>query len=124
LVALALRAPVPIVAAAGLFAGLGIGCFGPLWDSTMQREIPPELLSRVSSYDWLGSVATLPLGYIVAGPIANAIGVRTSLIGGATILLLSIVAVLATPSVRNLVPSSTSAPVFDGPNPATIGISE
>ncbi len=30
----------------------------------MQRTIPAAILSRVSAYDWFGSVAFVPLGYL------------------------------------------------------------
>jgi MFS family permease len=102
LLALGLGAPTGVIAAAGAVAGLGLGIFGPLWDATMQREIPSDVLSRVSSYDWLGSVATLPLGFIVAGPIAGVVGDRTALVGGAVVLLGSIAGVLSFASVRDL----------------------
>ncbi|MEJ8669970.1 hypothetical protein WKI71_20765 [Streptomyces sp. MS1.AVA.1] len=39
-----------------------------LWATTIQREIPERALSRVSSYDWFGSLAFAPLGLLVAGP--------------------------------------------------------
>ena len=49
-------------------AGLGIETFGVLWDTTMQQEIPQDRLSRVYSYDALGSFALIPLGLALAGP--------------------------------------------------------
>jgi MFS family permease len=75
LAALALRAPVPVVAAAAAVAGLGGGLASALWAATLQRRIPVRMLSRVSSYDWLGSMAFLPLGYAVVGPLSDLIGV-------------------------------------------------
>ena len=45
------------------------------------RHIPADALSRVSSYDWMGSLALLPLGFAIAGPIASAVGARTVLGG-------------------------------------------
>ena len=38
------------------------------------RHIPADALSRVSSYDWMGSLALLPLGFAIAGPVASVIG--------------------------------------------------
>ena len=52
---------VAIAAAAGA-AGFGVSIFATLWDTTMQRTIPAAILSRVSAYDWFGSVAFVPLG--------------------------------------------------------------
>ena len=45
-----------------------------MWDTTMQQEIPQEKLSRVYSYDALGSFVLIPLGYAVAGPVSEASG--------------------------------------------------
>ena len=43
------------------------------------REIPPESLSRVASYDWFGSYAVYPIGLAIWGPLAGAIGIHTAL---------------------------------------------
>jgi MFS family permease len=66
-------------------AGLGViwGMFDPFWLTAMQREIPPEMISRVSSYDYLGSLAFYPLGLALAGPVADLIGVSATLWAGA-----------------------------------------
>ncbi len=47
------------------------------------RHIPADALSRVSSYDWMGSLALLPLGFAIAGPVASVVGARTVLGVGA-----------------------------------------
>jgi len=86
---LALAVPLPllgVVAAAGL-AGIGMEIFGILWDTAMQHEISQEKLSRVYSYDALGSFVLIPLGLAAAGPIAEAIGTRPTIQGAAAISL-------------------------------------
>jgi hypothetical protein len=50
-----------------------------LWESTLQRGVPPESIARVASYDWFGSFAFMPLGMLLWGPLASAIGVGTAL---------------------------------------------
>ena len=74
-----LAIPLPLVSVLVLAfaAGLGIETFGVLWDTTMQQEIPQDRLSRVYSYDALGSFALIPLGLALAGPLAEAIGTRS-----------------------------------------------
>lgn len=101
---LALAVPLPlvgVVAAAGL-AGLGIEIFGILWDTAMQQEIPQQKLSRVSSYDALGSFVLIPLGLAAAGPVAEAIGTRPTILGAATISLVATLAVLFVRDVRTI----------------------
>ncbi len=68
----------------------------------MQQEIPEDKLSRVSSYDALGSFALIPLGLAAAGPIADLIGTRETLIGAAAISLVATLAVLLVRDVRTL----------------------
>ncbi len=73
-----------------------------LWYTALHRRVPGEALSRVMSYDALGSLLFLPLGYLLTGPIAAAIGERATLLGAASLLWLSAVAVAGIPAVRNL----------------------
>ena len=52
----------------------------------MQQEIPAEKLSRLYSYDALGSWVLMPIAYVVVGPIAAAVGTRATLIGCAILV--------------------------------------
>jgi len=64
-------------------AGLGIGLFIVWWETAIAQRIPPHLLSRVAAWDWMGSLALLPLGYLLAGPLGALVGDRRLLmIGG------------------------------------------
>lgn len=92
---------VGVVAAAGL-AGIGIEIFGILWDTAMQQEIPQQKLSRVSSYDALGSFVLIPLGLAAAGPVAEAIDTRPTILGAAAISLVATLAVLFVRDVRTI----------------------
>jgi DHA3 family tetracycline resistance protein-like MFS transporter len=70
----------------------GITVLLVLWYTVVQRLVPSSLLGRVSSLDWLISVAGVPLSFAIVGPVAGAIGARETLIlagtvGGAVILL-------------------------------------
>jgi len=93
---LAFPLALPAVVAACFLAGVGVESFGVLWDTTMQQEIPAEKLSRVYSYDALGSFALIPVGFAAVGAISAAIGTKatffgaTALITGATLLVLLI----------------------------------
>jgi MFS family permease len=102
LVALGFPLGVPAIAAVAFVAGVGSEIFGLLWNTTVQQEIPVDMLSRVYAYDALGSVALVPIGYAVAGPIADAIGVRATLWGAAAIGFGVTLAVLAVRDVRTL----------------------
>lgn len=102
LIALAFPAPLPIVIAAAFLTGFGIEIFGVLWDTAVMQEIPQEKLSRISSYDALGSWVLMPLGYIAAGPVAAAIGIRATFIGAAAMAIGATALVLLSRDVRTL----------------------
>jgi hypothetical protein len=76
--------------------------FNALWETALQQHVPPAALSRVSAYDWFGSLAFQPLGLVIAGPAAAAFGAGTTLwIASGGILAMALLAV-GTPSVRHL----------------------
>jgi MFS family permease len=76
---LAAGAHVAVLAGAAFVCGVGLMVGTSVWESTLQRQIPTESLSRVSSYDWFGSYAFAPLGMVLWGPLATAIGVSPAL---------------------------------------------
>ena len=102
LVALGFPLSLPALVAVAFVAGVGNELFGLLWHTTMQQEIPVEKLSRTYSYDALGSMALVPVGYALAGPVADAIGVRATLWGAAAIGVAATLAVLLVRDVRTL----------------------
>ena len=71
--------------------GMGFALFDVWWNTAMAERIPPHALSRVSSYDWMGSLVLLPVGYLVAGPVADATspGLVLALGGAATAAVLA-----------------------------------
>jgi MFS family permease len=73
-----------------------------LWFTTLQERVPRDALSRVSAYEWLGSLIFQPLGFVLAGPLAGLFGIRPTLIGAACVLVLSALVVITVPSVRDL----------------------
>jgi hypothetical protein len=70
-------------------AGAGIAVFDILWMTALAERIPPQSLSRVSSYDWMISGALLPLGYAIAGPLASGLGAVDVMLGGSILALLT-----------------------------------
>ncbi len=108
LLALAALAPMPLVAVAALVGGAGNALFGVLWETTLQGHVPAKRLSRVMSYDELGSSGVLPLGYVAGGAAVGMFGPSAALVGGATVLFVATAAVLAVPSVRALRPAAAA----------------
>jgi MFS family permease len=81
-------------------AGSGLAVHIALWATVFQQNVPPEALSRVSSYDSFGSFVLLPLGAALAGPVAAVIGVRETLLGAAAVIAITEAIVFAQPSVH------------------------
>jgi hypothetical protein len=83
-------------------AGFSVEIFGVLWDTSMQQEIPAEMLSRLYSYDALGSWVLMPIAYVVVGPISAAVGTKATLLGCALLVIGATAPVLLSRDVRTL----------------------
>jgi MFS family permease len=99
---LAAGVPLPVLACGAFLAGVSLMLGNSLWESTLQRHIPPESLSRVSAYDWFGSFAFGPIGYAIWGPIADRIGLADALWIAAALTLALVAPLLAVREVREL----------------------
>jgi hypothetical protein len=106
-VAFALGVPLAVLVPLFAVAGVGLSLFGIWWDTALAERVPPHTLSRVSAYDWMGSLALLPLGYLLAGPLGDALGAALVLGVGsalATLVLAAGMAVRETWALRRLEP--------------------
>jgi MFS family permease len=100
LLALAVPLPLAAVAAVGFFVGLGFALGENLYVTAFQRNLPEHALSRISSYDWFGSIALNPIGYALIGPLAAAVGTAQTLALAGIFNVLVCVSVVLVPSVR------------------------
>jgi MFS family permease len=99
---LAAGAPVAVVAFGAFLGGVALMLGNSVWEATLQARVPEESLSRVSAYDWFGSLAFNPLGMAIWGPIAGLIGIHTTLWLAAALVLASTATLLAVPAIRGL----------------------
>jgi hypothetical protein len=104
-------APVAVLCVAGLLASVGLTCGDIIWFTTFQLEVPDHLMSRLSSFDWFGSVALNPLGYALVGPLASVLGVAATLYLAAALNAVVSVTVALTPAIRRLERSPRAEPV-------------
>jgi MFS family permease len=104
LLPLVLARPLPLggVMAGAFCAGVGMEVFGVLWQTAMQQEIPIEKLSRLSSYDALGSWALIPIGSALTAPIASALGTTRTFVGVVAVVVIVTSLVLFSSDVRTL----------------------
>jgi hypothetical protein len=111
--ALAVPAPVAVLCVTMFVAGMSIEVFGVSWMTALHQEIPEEKLSRVSAYDWFGSVSMVPLAAALAGPAESAFGRPAALWGCAGLCVAATAAVLCIRDVRTLTLRS-AGPVAKG----------
>ncbi|QEV57260.1 MFS transporter [Streptomyces platensis] len=109
----ALAVPLPVAGLTAIMFGSGIAIevFAVTWMTALHQEIPEEKFSRVSSYDWLGSLAMVPLATALAGPVQDLIGRTAALWGCSAVIVLLTAAVLCVPDVRRLTRRTTAEPV-------------
>ena len=100
--AFALGLPAPALLPIFVLAGTGIALFDVWWHTALAQRVPPHLLSRVTSYDWMGSLALLPIGYVLAGPLGEALGAAEVLAVGSAIALAALTLALTSREVRDL----------------------
>jgi len=119
---LSLVGPAPVLLIAGAFLlGFGAGeLTNTWWFTLLQQHVPEHSRSRVSSYDWLVSFIFQPLGFLVVGPLSQAIGFTPTLVGAASLLLLANVSVTLLPSIRTVtwVPGEAPGPTGSATTPA------
>jgi MFS family permease len=99
---LAAQAAVLLIAFAGALTGFGFAFGNVLYETMVQERVRPEHLSRVSAYGWFSAMCCLPLGYALAGPAAEVVGMDAVLWFGAGWMALSSIVFIALPPIRGL----------------------
>ncbi|MEU9991001.1 MFS transporter [Streptomyces sp. NPDC048045] len=110
---------VTVIAAYGL-AMAGLGFLNPVWETSVQAAIPPGVLARVTSYDWLLSLSAMPLGYVLAPLAASAWGPQAPLWAAAIAVGLACAGTAAVPGVRRFTVTDGAADALP-PKTATRG---
>ncbi|MEU6477326.1 MFS transporter [Streptomyces sp. NPDC047017] len=91
------------MAAGAAVAGAGMSFWGVMWATSVQTQVPSDVLNRIHAYDVAGSLAMMPVGQALAGPAASALGADHVLLVSAAISLVVPAALLAVPAIRDLV---------------------
>ncbi len=100
--ALAGPSPLPVLFAAMFLAGVAVEQFTVAWEVSVQENVPEERLSRVYSYDALGSFVATPVGQVAVGPFAEAFGPAAALVLVSALTVLATLAAVSSRSVRTL----------------------
>ncbi|MEU9478144.1 MFS transporter [Streptomyces sp. NPDC048191] len=100
---------VPAMAAGAAVAGAGMSFWGVMWATSVQTQVPPDVLNRIHAYDVAGSLAMMPVGQALAGPAAGVLGAGHVLLISAATSLAVAMALLAVPAIRDLVRADAGA---------------
>jgi MFS family permease len=106
LAVLALAQPLYLLIATAFIAGVGTEIFVVCFYSTMQRRVPADRMSRVSSYDIFFGTLLIPVGYLVTGPVASWFGASSTLWAGVVAIVISTIATLTVPAIRTDTPDN------------------
>ena len=102
LATIAVPLPLAVIALTAFVTGIGFSFGDTLWMTALQRYVPEHALSRISSFDWLGSVALNPLGYVLIGPLAAAFGTSEMLLIAGILNIAVCIGIVLVPSVYSL----------------------
>jgi MFS family permease len=97
---LAIPAPIAVLAIAEFGAGIAMAYAATVYEVVLQQWIPPAVLARVASYDWLVTTVLSAIGLVLAGRLAELFGVRQTLLGAAAIVTVAAAVPLASRAVR------------------------
>ncbi|MFF9408421.1 MFS transporter [Streptomyces anandii] len=100
---------VPAMAAGAAVAGAGMSFWGVMWATSVQTQVPPDVLNRIHAYDVAGSLAMMPVGQALAGPAAAFLGAGHVLLVAGAMSLVVPAALLAVPAIRDLIRADTHA---------------
>ncbi|MEO3809414.1 MFS transporter [Sphaerisporangium sp. B11E5] len=99
---LAMRWPLVVICGSTVILGVMMEIMVVQWSVALVRNIPQQKLARVSAYDALGSVVAMPLGALVAGPLAGRIGLSATQYGAAGLMVLAAAFTLLSREVRTM----------------------
>ena len=104
LLPLGLAVPLPVfwIVFLAFISGIALEIFGVIWVTTLQRKIPGHLLSRVTAYDYIGSISLAPMGIVAAGFLYETMGSTQVLVLAALIILIPTVLTLFVKEVWNM----------------------
>jgi hypothetical protein len=94
--------PLPWIALGAFVSGTGSAFWGVMWATSVQTQVPGEILNRIHAYEVAGSVAMVPVGQALAGPESTAFGARPVLLTAALAVLGVSAALLSVRSIRTL----------------------
>ncbi len=100
--AFAVPEPTAVIMAVALVGMAGLTFLNEVWFATVPQLMPPEVLARVTSLDWFLSLIVMPVGYSLAGPLADRVGIRPTLALAALAMSVPCLLIVFVPGVRRV----------------------
>ena len=91
-----------VIAFGAFLFGIALDLWGTLWNTALQRKVPRDVLSRVSSFDAMGSMMFKPIGLAIAGPLSSLFGITNFIYILAALSVVAVAAPLFSAEVRNM----------------------
>ncbi|TGD83813.1 MFS transporter [Mycolicibacterium sp. CH28] len=109
-IAISFLPPLPVILALAALIGLVYGPIGPIYNSVMQTRTPQHLRGRVVGVMTSMAYAAGPIGFMLAGPLVDAFGLKvTFLVLAVPILIIAVVCPWVS-ALRELDAGSEAAP--------------
>ena len=102
LAAIGLVATLPDIYVFAFAQGLSLVGFQVLWDTSLQRHVPREILGRVSSVDGFGSILLLPVGPLIFAALVERFGPAPTFVVGGVATAALCLAALGIRQIRDL----------------------
>ena len=94
--------PLPVILVLSAIVGLVYGPIGPIYNSVMQTRTPEQMRGRVVGVMTSMAYAAGPVGFMIAGPLVDAFGLRVAFLALALPVLAIALACPWVPALREL----------------------
>ncbi|WP_436763116.1 MFS transporter [Streptosporangium sp. V21-05] len=98
----ALELPLPLLVAGHLLGGMSWAFWSVMWSTSVQTQVTPDVLNRVTAYEVAGSVAGVAVGQALVGPVSEVVDPRDLLFVSTGVSFAVCAALLLTPPIRRL----------------------
>ncbi|MGW0590669.1 MFS transporter [Streptosporangium sp. NPDC002607] len=99
---IALASPQGVLMVAHVIGGAGWAFWSVMWATSIQTQVPAEALNRVTAYEVAGSTLFVPIGQVLAGPVAGVMGAPQLLTMSSIVAVAGCASLLLIPAVRGL----------------------
>jgi MFS family permease len=98
----ALELPLPVLMAGHLIGGASWAFWSVMWSTSVQTQVAPDVLNRVTAYEVAGSVSGVAVGQALVGPLSSVVEPRDLLLLSTGVSAAVCAALLLIPPIRRL----------------------